>query len=106
MRNSTFVFHSNVTTGSQTTSTCRKCDDLERQYQRTVDEIYSVLRTRFPAVCEKVLELRKWQDIRNNAIEAFHEHKKSHIRRAAEPERQMRHKIYPVAEDFSRSMNS
>jgi len=74
--------HSDGTTTSQA-SKCPKCDDLQRQYQRTVDEIHSVLRPRFPAVCEKVWQLLKWQDTRDNAIDAFYEHKRARIRRAA-----------------------
>ncbi len=65
------------------TSKCPKCDNLEREYQHTVDEIYSVVRTRFSTLCEKIQNLHKWQDSRDGALRVFYEHKASHFRRVA-----------------------
>src|SRR5260370_4431076 len=48
---------------------------LERQYQHTVDEIFSVLDRRFMTMEKKLCEL---QDMRDKAAQAWSEHKKSH----------------------------
>jgi hypothetical protein len=64
-------------------SKCPVCDRLENEYEYTILEIRSVVRTRFPALREKLRELHKWQDIRDGALRALYKHKASHIRRAA-----------------------
>jgi len=51
---------------------------LERQYQHTVDEIFSVLDRRFMTMEKKLCELRELQDIRDKAAQVWSEHKKSH----------------------------
>jgi len=58
---------------------CRKCNSLQRQYQRSVREISSVVKRRFSVLGEKLRELHKWQDIRDKAVSAMNEHRKSHI---------------------------
>jgi hypothetical protein len=65
-------------------STCPTCDRLEGDYQVAIDEISSVVRTRFPTLRQKLQELHKWQDIRDGSVKAIYEHKASHthIRRA------------------------
>ena len=64
-------------------SKCPQCDNLEREYQHSVDEICSVVRTRFPSLSAKIQDLHKWQDSRDKALAIFYQHKSSHIRRAA-----------------------
>jgi hypothetical protein len=65
-------------TASKSFHKCRQCQKLERQYQHTVDDIYSVLDRRFMTMKEKLCELHKLQDTRDNAAQAWCEHKKSH----------------------------
>jgi len=62
---------------------CPDCERLEREYQRTIVEIYSVVGGRFKTVGEKLRELFRWQDVRDKAVKAFYEHKKTHVRRAS-----------------------
>jgi hypothetical protein len=61
-------------------STCPTCDRLEHEYQVAIDEISSVVRTRFPTLSQKLHELHKWQDIRDRSVKAIYEHKASHNR--------------------------
>jgi len=65
------------------TARCSECDNLEREYQHSIDEIYSVVRMRFPSLGEKIQDLHKWQDSRDRALHMFYEHKASHSRRVA-----------------------
>jgi hypothetical protein len=60
---------------------CPDCERLERAYQLTIAEIYSVVAGRFKNVAEKLSALFRWQDVRDKAAEAFYEHKKTHARR-------------------------
>ena len=62
---------------------CPDCERLEREYQRTIVEIYSVVGGRFKTVGEKLRELFRWQDVRDKAVKAFYEHKKTHARGAS-----------------------
>jgi type II secretory ATPase GspE/PulE/Tfp pilus assembly ATPase PilB-like protein len=64
-------------------SKCPACNKLEYEYQCAIHEIFSVVRTRFPTLREKLQELHKWQDIRDGAVKVFYKHKASHIRRTA-----------------------
>lgn len=57
---------------------CPRCGDLERWYDDTVRHIRDVLETRFQGLREKVRELHRWQDTRDEAIEAFYAHKRTH----------------------------
>jgi len=52
---------------SNTSDKCRKCQTLERRYQRSVDEIFSVLDRRFMTMEQKLCEL---QDMRDKAAHA------------------------------------
>jgi hypothetical protein len=47
---------------------CRRCEYLERQYEDAVNRIRG----------EKVSELHRWQENRDDAIEAFYSHKRMH----------------------------
>src|SRR5437879_2654330 len=62
---------------------CPDCQRLEREYQLTIAEIYSVVGGRFKTLREKLRELFRWQDVRDKAVEAFYEHKKTHAGRAS-----------------------
>jgi len=60
-----------------------KCADreiLEREYQLTIAEIYSVVGRRFKTVGENLRELFRWQDIGDKAVKTFYEHKKAQAR--------------------------
>jgi hypothetical protein len=62
---------------------CRDCERLEREYQLTIAEIYSVVDGRSGTVGEKLRELFRRQDVRDKAVKAFYEHKKAHARAAS-----------------------
>jgi hypothetical protein len=62
---------------------CPDCERLEREYRRTIAEIYSVVGGRFKTVREKLRELFRWQDVRDEVVVALYEHKKTHARRAS-----------------------
>ena len=64
-------------------SKCPACNRLEGEYQCAIQEIFSVVKTRFPTLPQNLRELHKWQDIRDGAVKVFYKHKTSHIRRAA-----------------------
>src|SRR6266496_6789132 len=63
---------------SKVSDKCRQCQKLEHQYQRSVDEIFSVLDRRFMTMEEKLCQLHELQDMRDKAAQAWSEHKKSH----------------------------
>jgi len=62
---------------------CPDCDRLEREYQLTIAEICSVVGKRFKTIGEKLCELFRWQDVRDRAVKACYEHKKTHARGAS-----------------------
>lgn len=66
---------------------CPDCKRLEREYQLTIVELYSVVARRFKTVGEKLRELFRWQDMRDKAVKAFYEHKKAHARAASDQRR-------------------
>ncbi len=57
---------------------CADCERLKIEYQRTISEIYAVVGGRFNTVREKLRELARWQDVRDDAVEALYKHKKTH----------------------------
>ena len=57
---------------------CPQCEYLEPQYEGTITHIREVLGTRFQSLREKARELHKWQDSRDEAIEALYAHKRIH----------------------------
>ncbi len=59
---------------------CHECERLEREYQLTIAEIYSVVDGRFGTVGEKLRELFRRPDVRDKAVKALDEHKKAHAR--------------------------
>jgi hypothetical protein len=62
---------------------CPECEILERVYQLTVAEIYSVVGRRFETAGEKLRELFRCQDVRDKAVKVFYEHKKAHATAAS-----------------------
>ncbi len=52
---------------------CTDCTRLEREYQLTIVEIYSVVGRRFKTVGEKLHELVRWQDLRDKAVKVFYQ---------------------------------
>jgi len=60
---------------------CPICERWEREYEATIRAIYTVVDGEFNSVEEKLRELFRWQDLRDEAIERFYEHKKTHPRR-------------------------
>jgi hypothetical protein len=62
---------------------CRDCERLEREYQRTIAEIHSVVAGRFETLGDKLHELFRCQDVRDKLLKAFYEHKKAHARTAS-----------------------
>ena len=66
--------------------TCPSCESLERQYDDAIRHIRDVLANRMKTLGEKVRELHRWQEKRDDAIEAFYSHKQRHsgqVRNAA-----------------------
>jgi hypothetical protein len=59
---------------------CHRCGGLENEYQRSLAEISFVVSKRFSIPPEKLRELHKWQDIRDDAVKALYRHKASHKR--------------------------
>lgn len=57
---------------------CPQCEYLERQYEHAVNRIREVLGTRFQGLADKIRDLRKWQESRDEAIEALYAHKRKH----------------------------
>ena len=57
---------------------CSQCEYLERQYEGAITHIRDVLGTRFQSLRDKICELQKWQESRNEAIEALYAHKRLH----------------------------
>lgn len=57
---------------------CPQCEYLERQYEGTITHVREVLGTRFQSLRDKVRELHKWQESRDEAIEALYAHKRIH----------------------------
>lgn len=68
----------NLSSAEPGTAACRCCEALERRYQDTISRIREVLETRFQSVEEKIYELRKWQEMRDDAIEVFYSHRRRH----------------------------
>ena len=78
-------FPSRMEETARKSSTCPTCDRLENDYQLAVDEISSVVRTRFPTLRQKLRELHKWQDIRDGSLKTLYEHKASQHSQAPNP---------------------
>jgi len=57
---------------------CPSCERLEREYDSTIRAIYSVIDKKFKSLAEKVGELFRWQDLRDETIERLYEHKRVH----------------------------
>jgi len=57
---------------------CPDCERLEHEYDLTIGEIYSVVDGRFGTVSEKLRELWRWQDMRDNVLKVLDKHKRTH----------------------------
>jgi hypothetical protein len=57
---------------------CPNCEALERQCDDVVRRIREVLEERFRSLGDKVRELHRWQEERDEAIEVFYSHKRLH----------------------------
>lgn len=57
---------------------CHECKALERIYDHFIRRIYGVVHGRFSSVDEKIRELHRLQDLRDEAIETLYAHKKCH----------------------------
>jgi len=57
---------------------CAYCEALERQYEDAISHIREVLELRFENVGQKVRELHRWQENRDEALEGFYRHKLNH----------------------------
>lgn len=64
--------------GSSKACSCPQCEYLERQYEGAISHIREVVGTRFQNLSDKIRELRKWQESRDEAIEVLHAHKRTH----------------------------
>ena len=71
-------FSSQMDAPDPQTSGCCQCESLERQYKRSIREISSVVRTRFPVLGDKLHELHKWQDMRDSAVKTWNDHREFH----------------------------
>lgn len=60
------------------TQFCARCEKYLRDYERDVEKIYEALSAPFPSLWEKIDSLRKRQEKRDHAIEAYYFHKRSH----------------------------
>jgi hypothetical protein len=57
---------------------CQCCDQLDRDYQCTIQHINAAVHGPFKTVDEKLRELFRWQDARDTILRTLYEHKKSH----------------------------
>ena len=57
---------------------CPRCEALERRYDNVIAQIRELLDRRFPSPKEKVRDLHRWQEYRDEAIEELYEHKRMH----------------------------
>lgn len=62
----------------QLTARCPHCDYLERQCDVAIHQIRKVLELQFQSMREKIRDLHRWQEIRDEAIETYYSHKKTH----------------------------
>jgi hypothetical protein len=57
---------------------CSECDRLERLYEQSVARIFALMDKRFVERGEKIRELHRLQDVRDEALALFYAHKKRH----------------------------
>jgi hypothetical protein len=67
------------------TLACEVCEKLEREYQAAIRAIYAAVSGRFNSLGEKLWKLHRLQDLRDDVLAKFYEHKQIH--RAAEASR-------------------
>jgi hypothetical protein len=66
---------------------CPNCEALERQCDDVVRRIREVLEERFRSLGDKVRELHRWQEERDETFEVFYSHKRIHRQLANVPRR-------------------
>ena len=57
---------------------CPICGLLKRKYEEAVRSIYAAICDRSKSVPERIREMRGCQDLRDDKLRAYYEHKKSH----------------------------
>jgi hypothetical protein len=57
---------------------CPECRRLEREYESSAHQITLLLSKRCDTIALRLRELRKLQDLRDDALEEFYRHKRSH----------------------------
>jgi len=57
---------------------CPLCEYLEQQVDSAIIHIRWVIETRLQSLREKVRELHRWQERRDDAIEEFYTHRRMH----------------------------
>lgn len=67
-----------TTTGDEIPVACPLCEYLEVQVDGAIAHISEVLESGFQSVKEKVRELHRWQEKRDEALEEFYSHKRLH----------------------------
>jgi hypothetical protein len=64
---------------------CSECQKLECAYERSVARIFEVIH-KVKHIGDKIHQLRRMQDLRDRAIEAFYRHKKEHPKAKRHPQ--------------------
>src|SRR5579859_1433302 len=76
---------SSMSTDNPIPVACPRCEYLERQYEDVVSHIREMIEVHFQSLGEKIRELHRWQENRDEAIEAFYTHKRTHRRQIRRP---------------------
>jgi hypothetical protein len=66
--------------GQEMTVSCYRCEELERRCQLVLDRIHWTAGRRFNTVAEKLDELFRLQDRRDEIAAELHAHKRVHVR--------------------------
>ncbi len=62
---------------------CSQCESLEHRYQVALAKIHLTVDRRFSTVSEKLRELYRWQDVRDEAVGELHAHRRAHAIQAS-----------------------
>jgi len=57
---------------------CPRCEYLEQQVDSVIGHIRRVIETPLQSLREKVREIHRWQEKRDEAIEEFYTHRRTH----------------------------
>ena len=58
---------------------CPQCERLEHRYQVVLEKLHLTVDRRFNTLSDKLRELYKWQDVRDDVARALHVHKRVHV---------------------------